>query len=59
MDKNTNFIHKGTIEFVNSKLRGVSVVNNTPIEIPYSLPGDTYHVTFLKRNAANRQSNRT
>ncbi|EMO70496.1 class I SAM-dependent RNA methyltransferase [Leptospira santarosai] len=49
MDKNTNFIHKGTIEFVNSKLRGVSVVNNTPIEIPYSLPGDTYHVTFFKK----------
>ncbi|EMJ47271.1 class I SAM-dependent RNA methyltransferase [Leptospira santarosai] len=49
MDKDTNFIHKGTIEFVNSKLRGVSVVNNTPIEIPYSLPGDTYHVTFFKK----------
>lgn len=48
-DKDINFTHKGTIEFVNSKLRGVSIVNNTPIEIPYSLPGDIYHVTFFKK----------
>ncbi|AXR60868.1 class I SAM-dependent RNA methyltransferase [Leptospira mayottensis] len=48
-DKDTNFIHKGTVEFVNSKLRGVSVVNNISIEIPYSLPGDIYHVTFFKK----------
>lgn len=48
-DKDANFTHKSTVEFVNSKLRGVSIVNNTRVEIPYSLPGDIYHVTFFKK----------
>ncbi|EMY76675.1 23S rRNA (uracil-5-)-methyltransferase RumA [Leptospira weilii serovar Ranarum str. ICFT] len=45
-DKNTNL---STIEFVNSKLRGVGSVNNTTIEVPYSLPGDIYNVAFFKK----------
>ncbi|EMJ93959.1 23S rRNA (uracil(1939)-C(5))-methyltransferase RlmD [Leptospira alstonii] len=48
-DKNTNLTHQSTIEFVNSKLRGVGSVNNTTIEVPYSLPGDIYNVVFFKK----------
>ncbi|EMP09426.1 hypothetical protein LEP1GSC124_1715 [Leptospira interrogans serovar Pyrogenes str. 200701872] len=47
LDKNTNLTHQSEIEFVNSNLRGIGFVNNTKIEVPYSLPGDVYNVTFF------------
>ncbi|MGQ2842382.1 RNA methyltransferase, partial [Leptospira interrogans] len=49
LDKNTNLTHQSKIEFVNSNLRGIGFVNNTKIEVPYSLPGDVYNVTFFKK----------
>lgn len=56
-DTNTNLNHQCKIEFVNSNLRGIGFINDTKIEVPYSLPGDVYNVTFFKRNVANLPPN--